>query len=99
MPFPATALRTESLYGFLFLRLRRTESLKLWILVEKHPEIVPFKINTKRSVSTKAARFVCTPATPSFFPVGENDRQLLLICSHMKYFMTVFSFCFVILIN
>lgn len=69
VPYTAAALGTESLYGFLFLRLRRTESETLRIFVPNHPEIVP--LNTiKRSIFTMSAYVSYTPVTPSFFSCG-----------------------------
>lgn len=45
-----------------------------------------------------SAHVLYTPATPSFVPVGENDRQLLLISFCLKYFI-FFVLCIVTLLK
>lgn len=53
---------------------------QLWVFVAKASWHCAF--NKTKCGSFTSAHIVYTPATPSFFPVGESDRQLFLIWLH-----------------
>lgn len=97
VPFTATALRTELLYGIMFLRLRRTKSGKTTDICSKISTDCAFFNKLKQHFSN--AYVLYTTAASSFFPAGEYDRQLFLTCFSLKYFMTNFFLYSVTLIN